>query len=53
MGPYQKSTGDHDQDTALLVGRLSVKGRNLVSNLGERKALEPSQHRSAYISKVS
>jgi len=47
VGPYQKSTSDHDQDTTLLVGGLSVEGRDLVSDLGEGKALGASQRCSA------
>lgn len=36
---YQKSTSDHDKDTACIARRLSIKGRNLMYNFLEGKVL--------------
>lgn len=53
---YQKSTGNHDKNTAGLARGLSVKGRNLVLNLLEGKVLptynkHPSRTQSHILSR--
>ena len=41
-GAYQQSTGDLDEDRAVLTSGLRVKGRNLVLDLLEGKVLQAS-----------
>jgi hypothetical protein len=48
----QKSTSDHDQDTTLLVGGLSVEGRDLVSNLGEWKAVQLLENGTSTLNRI-
>jgi hypothetical protein len=36
---YKKSTGNHDKNTALLVGRLGIESADLMRNLLEGKRL--------------
>ena len=37
---YQKTTGDENEDTTSLIGRLGIETGNLVLDLGEGKASE-------------
>jgi hypothetical protein len=36
---YEELSGDEDDDTAIVHGRLGIEGRDLVLDLGERERL--------------